>query len=225
MKTAAKMMMLSRRGKNDYERDYGNNRYRNENGEYRSFDRAGGYDGRESQVRGNYHSGRDYREYNSGRPREGYYSNGRRESRSYQDDGNDYDTFNEDDESRHSQIMGSGAFWMRSPRKNYEKLTKEKAKEWVESMENEDESHPDGGKWTMEEVKPYAQKVGISVEGQKFIDFYAMMNAMYSDYYKVAKEFNVANPDFFAKMAKAWIDDSDAVKGKTAIYYDYIVKH
>ena len=114
---------------------------------------------------------------------------------------------------------------MRSPGKKHEKLTKEKAKEWVESMENEDESHPEGGKWTMEEVKPYAQKVGISVEGQKFIDFYAMMNAMYSDYYKVAKEFNVANPDFFAKMAKAWIDDSDAVKGKTAIYYDYIVKH
>lgn len=224
MNKSAKMMMLSRNGNNDsykYDRQ-------GESREYRDPRREGRYDdrGRRDMERGRrdreygYSGGdRNYREYG----REGrdgrYYDDGRRESRYERDD------FDDDDYDHHSRLMGGGAFWMQSPQKGYQKLTKEKAKEWVENMENEDESHPEGGKWTMEEVKPYAQKLGIPAEGQKFIDFYAMMNAMYSDYYKVAKKYNVATPDFFAEMAKSWIDDSDAVKNKTAIYYDCIVKH
>ena len=51
------------------------------------------------------------------------------------------------------------------------------------------------------------------------------MNAMYSDYCKVAKRYGVDRPEFFAEMAKAWLEDKDAVPNKAAMYYDCIVKH
>lgn len=59
----------------------------------------------------------------------------------------------------------------------------------------------------------------------KFWALYAVMNAMYSDYYEVAKKYNVATPEFFADMARAFIDDKDAAPGKAERYYEYIVKH
>lgn len=104
------------------------------------------------------------------------------------------------------------------------KLTKEMAEEWVDSLENEDEDRPKGGVFTMEKSKELAKKVGLPTEGQKFVDFYCMINAMYSDYAKVAEKFDVETPEFFACMAKAWIDDPDAVKNKTALYYHYLVE-
>ena len=76
----------------------------------------------------------------------------------------------------------------------------------------------------MEEVKEFAKKRGVETEGQKMIDFYAIMNAMYSDYSKVAEEFGVEEPEFFAAMAKAFLDDKDAVKNKAAVYYHCIVE-
>jgi hypothetical protein len=49
-------------------------------------------------------------------------------------------------------------------------------------------------------------------------------NALYSDYYAVAKKYNMLNPDFFADMAMAFINDQDAVKNKAAVYYECIVE-
>lgn len=51
-----------------------------------------------------------------------------------------------------------------------------------------------------------------------------MMNAMYSDYAAVAKKFGVTSPEFYACMAKAWMEDKDAKEDKTALYYRYIVE-
>lgn len=107
-----------------------------------------------------------------------------------------------------------------------ETLTPEKVREWVGSMISADPSKPKGGKWTMDDVKPLAIKMGVPTEGERFLDFYIIMNAMYSDYYEVARKYNLQNnPAFFADMAKAWLDDPDAVDDKTAAYYRYIVKH
>lgn len=104
------------------------------------------------------------------------------------------------------------------------RMTKEMAEEWVNSMENEDHEHPEGETWSMEEVKEYARKCGIETEGTKFYEFYAMMNAMYSDYSKVAEKHGVEEPEFFADMAKAFLDDKDGVKNKAAVYYHCIVE-
>lgn len=104
------------------------------------------------------------------------------------------------------------------------KLTKSQAEEWVESMENDNDQRPKGGMYSWEVAKEWAQKVGIQPVGQRMIDFYAAMNAMFSDYSAVAAKYKVDTPEFFAHMAKAFIDDPDAVKNKTAMYYKCIVE-
>lgn len=97
---------------------------------------------------------------------------------------------------------------------NSEKAFTEKtAKEWVEAMD---------GKWSMEDVKPYMAQV--SFKGNP-AEFFAVMNALYSDYCEVAKRFGIDRPEFYAMMAKAFIDDEDAVEGKVAKYYECIVEH
>ena len=103
-------------------------------------------------------------------------------------------------------------------------MTREMAEEWVDSMNGDDPAKPHGGKWTPDQVKPIAQKYGVPTEGDRFWEFYAVMNAMYSDYYAVAKKYNSLNPDFFADMAMAFINDKDAVKNKAVVYYDCIAK-
>ena len=106
----------------------------------------------------------------------------------------------------------------------HHKLTREMAMEWVDSMEGSDPAKPHGGKWSMEQVKPIATKYGVPTEGDKFVEFWAVMNAMYSDYYPVAKKYNALTPEFFADMAMAFISDKDAVENKAAMYYECIVK-
>lgn len=103
-------------------------------------------------------------------------------------------------------------------------LTRTDAEAWVAALQNEDPAKPRGGKWTVDQVKPYAQKHGMRVDGEKLYEFWAAMNAMYSDFGEMAKKYNVATPDFFAEMAKAFLMDKDAVDGKVARYYKCIVK-
>lgn len=106
----------------------------------------------------------------------------------------------------------------------HHKMTREMAEEWTENMESADPQKPHGAKWTMDQIKPIAQKYGIPTEGERFWEFYAVMNALYSDYYAVAKKYNVISPDFFADMAMAFINDKDAVENKAVMYYECIVK-
>lgn len=109
-------------------------------------------------------------------------------------------------------------------RSGHHRLTREMAEEWVEGMESSDPAKPHGGKWTMDQVKPVAQKYGIPTEGEKFAEFWAVMNALYSDYYAVAKKYNLLTPDFFADLSMAFINDKDAVENKAAVYYECIVQ-
>lgn len=102
-----------------------------------------------------------------------------------------------------------------------EHLTKEQAERWVEQMRGADGSH--GGRWKWNEIRQYAQNFGISGE-PKMIEFFAIINAMASDYSKIAKKYGVDKVDFYADLAKAWLDDVDAVPGKAMIYYDCIVR-
>lgn len=104
------------------------------------------------------------------------------------------------------------------------RMTMEMAEEWVECMQSADPRAPEGGKWSAAEVKPFAIQLCIPQGGSKFAEFYAMMNAMYSDYCEVAKKYGVDQTDFYADMAKAWMNDKDAKKNKTALYYECIVE-
>lgn len=120
-------------------------------------------------------------------------------------------------------IRFGGMIAMDEPWK-HRQMTREMAMEWVDGMENADPSKPHGGKWTPEQVKAHAAKMGFPTEGAEFWEFFAVMNAMYSDYFEAAKRFNLqGNPEFFAELAKAWLNDKDAVENKAAMYYECIV--
>lgn len=106
----------------------------------------------------------------------------------------------------------------------HDKMDQHTAERWVDEMEGSDPANPMGGKWTPEQVKPYAQKYGFPTEGDKFWEFYAVMNAMYSDAFDTAKEFNLVKPEFFASLAKGWINDKDAVPNKAKVYYECVVR-
>lgn len=123
----------------------------------------------------------------------------------------------------HGQPLRAGGTFLMEPAQEPIPFDRQAAEEWVEHMENSDPSHPRGGKWTPDDLKPLARKLGFPEDGEKFWEFYAMMNAMYSDYAPVAKKFGIVSPEFYACMAKAWMEDKDAKDDKTALYYKYIV--
>lgn len=100
-------------------------------------------------------------------------------------------------------------------------LTREMAEEWVDNMDGESDR---GETWTMEEIEELSKKHGYPQKEKKLVELYAVMNMLASDYYKVAEKFSVLEDEFFLCMAKAFINDKDAVPNKVAAYYEYIVK-
>ena len=101
-------------------------------------------------------------------------------------------------------------------------LTREAAEQWVKGMKSEDGKT--GGRWPLHEIKQYAANFGIQGE-EEIIEFFAVMNALYTDYCKVAKKFGVDKVDFWADLAKAFMHDKDAGEGKVKKYYECIAKH
>lgn len=100
-----------------------------------------------------------------------------------------------------------------------ESLDMETAKEWTSGMKNEDGTT--GPHWTFDQAKQLMAQKGIK---QDPIEFWAILNAVYSDYCKVAKKHNVNTMDFYVDIAKAWLDDEDAQEGKARTYFECIVK-
>ncbi len=96
-------------------------------------------------------------------------------------------------------------------------LTREKADRWVKSMENADGSR--GAYWTMEKTEEVRRQYGIT---EKPLDFWVTMNMMYSDYCKVTEKFGVNTLEFYACMAKAFLEDPDAKPGKLARYREFV---
>ncbi len=95
------------------------------------------------------------------------------------------------------------------PSGKQEKLTREKAEKWVRSMRGDDPKVR-GEMWNYEDAKLLAKERGIPTEGQEMIDYYVVLNMVYSDYSKVAKEHGVDNEDYYADLACAWLYDADA---------------
>lgn len=98
-------------------------------------------------------------------------------------------------------------------------VTKEKAREWVEKMKNSDGS--EGAHWNMEQLKNLREKMGFNQIDP--MEFYVAVNMMYSDYCAVAKKYNIDNPEYYAHMAKAFLEDKDAGSGKLERYFEIVV--
>lgn len=99
-------------------------------------------------------------------------------------------------------------------REHPEKLDLDTALGWVSKMENADGTT--GGHWSMEQARQAMAQRDIKADP---VEFYAVLNMMYSDYCAVVKKYGVNQLDFYADLALAWIDDKDAKSGKTALYY------
>lgn len=92
-------------------------------------------------------------------------------------------------------------------------LTVAEAEQWVRSMENADGTV--GAHWTMGEADEIRKGRNIDC---KQLEFWVAINMMYSDYCLAAMKNNVDTVDFYAAMAKAFLQDPDARKNKLAIY-------
>ncbi len=99
-------------------------------------------------------------------------------------------------------------------------FSREIAMEWTGDMQNGDGSR--GPHWSMEQVKQVMEQRGIECDP---LQFFAVLNSVYSDYCSVAKKHGVNKMDFYADLAKAWLEDPDAAEDKAARYFEYIVKH
>ena len=99
------------------------------------------------------------------------------------------------------------------------RLSRDQAHAWVRHMEHEDGTK--GEHWTCEQTTQVMRNKGYEFEPA---EWYAIMNAMHADYFKVAKMFGVDNIDFYAAMAKAWLCDEDAVEDKAKQYWEHVAK-
>lgn len=98
-------------------------------------------------------------------------------------------------------------------------MDRKTAHEWVQKMHNADGSM--GEHWTYDQTSQVMKQRNMDCNPA---EFYAVINAMWSDYGKVAEKYGINNVDFWAEMAKAFIMDKDAMPDKAALYYECIVK-
>lgn len=129
--------------------------------------------------------------------------------------GHKADPLNQEKPERKPQQMG----FVQRERDHEKPFDKETAMEWVEHME--DKSGVKGGAYTWHQTQQYGRNMGITGE-ERLIEFYAVMNAMQSDYWPAAKKFGVDKPEFYAALAKCFIEDVDAVEDKVSKYYECI---
>ena len=98
-------------------------------------------------------------------------------------------------------------------------FTLDDAYAWTRKMHNEDGTM--GEHWNIEQVKKLMAMRGIN---HNAAEIYAVMNSIYSDYYKVLKKYGFNSPEGYLDLAMAWLNDRDATPNKAELYYKYIVK-
>lgn len=88
--------------------------------------------------------------------------------------------------------------------------------EWVEGMKNVDESR--GARWTMEQTEQLRKQKGLEVDP---VEFWAAMNASYSDLSKLAQKYGINTMEFWVDYVMAfWFCDEDAGEHKVMRYYE-----
>ena len=100
------------------------------------------------------------------------------------------------------------------------RFDRQMAMDWTAGMVNADGTK--GPHWTMEETNKFHTQHGLTCSRE---EFWAIMNSLYSDYCEALRESTASTPETYVRLAKAWINDADAVPDKAAAYYTYVVKH
>lgn len=103
-----------------------------------------------------------------------------------------------------------------------EPITMAQAQAWVEHMDNADASRPHGGRWTYADAAELGRKLGVP--DAQMIEFFVALNMIWSDYGPTISAAGINTPDFYAKLAWAFIDDKDAKPHKVARYMHAIAK-
>lgn len=80
-----------------------------------------------------------------------------------------------------------------------------------------------GGRWTIDDVCSLAQKRGFSTQMEQ-VEFWAVMCMMAADYGEVMKHYGMNSPELYADLARAWMNDPDAVEDKTREYLLHVVQ-
>jgi hypothetical protein len=119
-----------------------------------------------------------------------------------------------------SQVYKARAVQARTQPVTSDHLTKELAEAWTAHMENADGTV--GPHWTLEQSKQVQAQRGLPGDP---VAFWAVINSVYSDYSAVARKYGSDNVNFYADLANAWLEDSDAVEGKALAYYENVVSH
>lgn len=100
------------------------------------------------------------------------------------------------------------------------KFNKRMAEDWMNGIKNEDGRQ--GPRWTEDQTRQVMKQRSIDCDP---IEFWVAMNVMFSDYGKVFSKYGMGDrTEFYADMAKAFLDDKDAVDNKLAMYYECIVE-
>lgn len=90
------------------------------------------------------------------------------------------------------------------------KLNEDKARYLIDNME------PFGKKWDLNETEEVRNNYGFT--DLRPVDFWIVMNSAFNDYNDLFKD----NVDWYAKFAKDFIEDEDAVDDKVYFYFTMI---
>lgn len=99
-------------------------------------------------------------------------------------------------------------------------LTEEMANAWCDQMQNADETT--GPHWSREKVHEIMGQYKLSYD---LDTFYAVLNSIYSNYCEALRKNKASEMSVYIDLAKAWIEDRDAVKNKASVYYSCVIKH
>ena len=80
-------------------------------------------------------------------------------------------------------------------------------------------SRENGQKWNMDQTSSIGAEVGVDWNKIAKINFYVVMNMMYSDFWRTAEKVEYEDdPKFYAYLAKDWLCDDDASSDKLFRY-------
>ena len=117
---------------------------------------------------------------------------------------------------RQKNMSMQGVIGFREQEQREETLPWEVAEEWVTKMD-----FPEGKpKWSYEQAEKLHQKHKCECDPA---ELWAVMNALYLDYCEVFRKFGVDSTNLYVELAKAWLEDEDAVEDKALAYYECIV--
>ena len=107
----------------------------------------------------------------------------------------------------------------------YGKMSHKDIEKWKKHMKNQDGTM--GEHFKKDQVMQAARQIGVNPEEYGEHIFPLVMNMMYSDYCAVAKKFGLDRPDFYAELAKAFLNDKDFEgdpEEKVYLYYKCIAE-